>query len=166
MNTDMVIVQMSSITTYDFLRDGETAAEAAERGNRYYKENLEEIKGILAKYDTEYWRGRVEAAEKEAAAGCQVMSFDDFLALQKKQLITGELTEVTEEKFNEMLDILPPLHWVTINGVEMFCMSEMYTMTYTTQYAHIKGTDKYYCAMVDARDKSTWIHNILKGQGN
>ncbi|MGL5436016.1 MAG: hypothetical protein ACRDBO_11535, partial [Lachnospiraceae bacterium] len=70
------------------------------------------------------------------------------------------LKETTEEQFEEALNVLPPLKWCTIDGIEMFCMSEMYTATYTNQYARYEG--KYYKKMVDVTDKSTWLNNYLK----
>lgn len=91
----------------------------------------------------------------------QVMLYDDFLEIQRAVLLDGEPEEITESEFEEMLDVLPPLYWGTINGIEMFCMREMYTGTYTFQYAYNKMNDKYYRKMVDAADRSTWLHNML-----
>ena len=88
------------------------------------------------------------------------MTWDDFQAGQKRHLLNGELKEITKKEWEEMLNVLPPLMWCTIDGVNMFCMSEMYTGTFTTQYA--RYNEKYYCKMVDSADKSTWIHNLLK----
>lgn len=75
-------------------------------------------------------------------------------------MLSGGVKETTEEIFSEMLNVLPPLYWCTIDGVEMFCMSEMYTGTFTNQYARVG--EKYYTAMVDITDQSTWIHKLLK----
>ena len=55
--------------------------------------------------------------------------------------------------------------WCTVEGVEMFCMSEMWTGTYTTQYAHDHRTGKYYSKMVDVTDRDTWINTYLRGVG-
>jgi hypothetical protein len=74
-------------------------------------------------------------------------------------MVSGEVKEITREDFYEALDCLPPLKWCTKSNVEMFCMREMYTGTYTTQYAKKDG--KYYSAMVDVTDENTWIHNRL-----
>ena len=40
-------------------------------------------------------------------------------------------------------------------------MSEMYTETYTKQYAYDSKNDRYYVKYVDVKDRSTWIDNIL-----
>ena len=52
------------------------------------------------------------------------------------------------------------MNWVTINNVNEFCMSEMLSGVYTNQYARYNG--KYYTKIVDAYDKTTWLHNFLK----
>lgn len=157
--TDMVIVTMYTVDAFSFLNDGETEQQGVERATLFYTEELELVKSHLQTYGGDYWAGRVEEIQKKLDNGFKVMTFDEFQEAQKKKLITGELKEVTEDQYNEMLNILPPLYWVTINGVEMFCMCEMYTGSFTTQYARVG--DKYYCTMVDVTDKNTWIHKLL-----
>ena len=71
------------------------------------------------------------------------------------------MKEITEETFEDMLNVLPPIKWCTIDGIEMFCMSEMLTGFYTSQYIHDKGTNKYYHKIVDVTDKATWGHNFI-----
>ena len=89
----------------------------------------------------------------ETESGTEILLHNDDV----KNLIK----EVTEEQFNAALDVLPPLKWCTIDGIEMFCISEMTDGTYTTQYAHNEHNGKYYCATVDVMDKSTWINNRI-----
>ena len=125
------------------------AYEQKERDLLKYKENA-----ML--YDMEYWTNEYNKLKDRTY---QAMSLDKFHELQRAYLINGKLEEITEELFNEQLNVLPPLKWCTINGIDMFCMSEMYTSTYTSQYARVG--EKYYTTMVDICDKSTWIHNLL-----
>lgn len=157
--TELVIVEMHTTNIYDWVKDGETEAQALERASEFYKRDLALVQSHLKTYGGDYWASRVIEEQNKVNAGCKVMTFDDFIELQKRKLIDGQLKEITEDDYNEALNVLPPLYWTTINGVEMFCMREMYTSTYTTQYA--KLGDKYYCTMVDVTDKSTWIHNLL-----
>ncbi len=98
------------------------------------------------------------AQEKEY----KVMTWKEFKQFQKSFLFDDELTEITAEVFEDMLGVLSPLYWTEYNDIEMFCISEMYTGTYTNQYAHDKRTNKYYTKMVDSADKSTWICELLK----
>lgn len=104
----------------------------------------------------DYWMKR---AEREKNAHYNVMTYDEFIKRQLEYFVGRPVEETTKEDFYAHLDMLPPMYWTTINGVEMFCMSEFYASVYTSQYARIG--DKYYTAFVDAYDKSTWIHNRL-----
>lgn len=99
-------------------------------------------------------------AENERRAKYELMTFDEFLRRQRAEMLGGQLIEVTAEEFDKQLGVLPPLHFVTIDGVTMFCMSEFDCGPYTTQYARYNG--KYYCATVDAYDPETWLHKRLK----
>ena len=103
-----------------------------------------------------YWQRRVE---EEKNSYYQVMTFEEFFKRQREYYIGRPIEETTKQDFYEHLEMLPPMKWTTINGVEMFCMSEFYTGVYTNQYACVG--DKYYTAFVDAFDQSTWIHNRL-----
>lgn len=161
-NYNMVIVNMAYLDIYDFLRENETEQEAEERGNNFYRKNLELVKEHLKDYGGEYWEEQVKNNIQKVKAGCKLMPYEEFKKLERKKLLDGKLTEITKEKFEEMFDTLPPLFWTTHDNVEMFCMREMYTGRYTTQYAHDRNRNKYYSAMVDCKDKSTWICELLK----
>ena len=102
-----------------------------------------------------------EVAERYRRADYRVMTFGDFLKFERDKILGEPLAEITAERFNEMLDVLPPLAWTQHKGVEMFCMSEFFTGSYTSQYAHDRSTGKYYTKLVDYRDRSTWICEIL-----
>lgn len=162
MNTNILAVDTTTYSTFDFLRDNETENELLSRANAYKAKEIKEYSDIVTKFkaegkDTNYFEERLETTKNKNYA---VMTWDEFQEGQKKHLLDDELKEVTEEDYENALNILPPLMWCTVDGVEMFCMSEMYTGTFTTQYARCNG--KYYCKMVDCADKSTWIHNLLK----
>ncbi len=159
---DLVIVEMDAINVFGFVNKNETKEEAKSRANKYYCDELELVKGHLKHYGGDYWKSRVESIDKKISAGFKVMSFEDYEKAKREYLINRELTEITADEFEEMLCVLPPIFWVTYNNIEMFCMSEMYTGTYTNQYAHDRNTDKYYTKLVDSADKSTWICELLK----
>lgn len=91
----------------------------------------------------------------------EVMTFKEYIYRHDKFYTDKPIREVTEEEYNEQLNILPPLKWVTINEVEEFCCMEMYSGTITSQYCRYKG--KYYTKYVCIYDKSTWLHNYIKG---
>ena len=67
--------------------------------------------------------------------------------------------EITEERYYEMLDVLPPLRWVTRNGVQSFILAEPLDLNYYTQFAKYNG--KYYTATIEYRNKETYLENVL-----
>lgn len=136
----------------------ESVFEAIERA----RTNAITFKAYAEKYGkdnpktAEYWMKR---AEKEKKVLYQAMTYKEFFKRQREFFVDRPVTETSSEDYYAHLDMLPPMHWMTINGVEMFCMSEFYASVYTNQYA--KVGDKYYTAFVDAFDRTTWIHNRL-----
>lgn len=100
-----------------------------------------------------------KCAESERRAKYELMTFDEFLSRQRAAIMDEPVEETTAEKYEDALCVLPPLHYVTINGVTMFCMGEMLTGTYARQYAKIGN--RFYTAIVDTKDKSTWLHSRL-----
>lgn len=135
MNTDIIAVDMNTLWAYDFARENETNDELLARANGY-----KESSNNNADY--------------------KVMSFDEYMQLKKERYLSDKVQEITEEEWEDKLNVLPPLYWCTIDGVNEFCLSEMYDDTFTTQYARYNG--KYYSKMVDVADKRTWIHNFRK----
>ena len=158
-NNELVIVNINGGYghVYDFctLKDSQTKLKQAQENAL---EEVETYERYIKEYPkrADYW---TECKKEYESAKYEVMTFDEFLKRQKTVFTTGEITETTEEKFNDMLDVLLPLYWTTIDGVEMFCMREFYTGTYTTQYARVGN--KYYTAMVDVTDRETWLHKRL-----
>lgn len=159
-NNDLVVVDVNGGYghVYDFCTE-ENSAEVVAKAQKKAAEQVATYESHIKNYPdrADYWR-RCQAQYKNAKY--EVMTFDEYLKRQKMAMTSGEVTETTAEQFNDALNCLPPLHWCTIAGVEMFCMREMYTGSYTTQYA--KVGDKYYTAMVDVFDQKTWIHNRLE----
>lgn len=152
-------VDTSTYSTYDYLHDGETIEQLLERANKSKEQTINRYYDIICDFSGEpdslnYFKS---CLEKTLNIRYEIMTWTTFKEREREHLLSDTLTEITEERYWEMLNILPPILDVTINGVEMFCMSEMYTGTYTTQYAKYNG--KYYSKMVDITDKSTWIYN-------
>lgn len=158
---EICIVNTESMTIWNFCTE-ETAAQEIERANVSNLADIARYKELLnhpANNDGKFTRWLAQA---EAKQGKFVpMTYEEFKAAEREKLLAYPLHEITEERFYEMLDVLPPLHWTRIDGVEIFCMSEMFTGTFSDQYAHDHRTGKYYCKLVDVCDRSTWIHNLL-----
>lgn len=150
---------------WDFAIIGESDEEAESRAFLASMENMQLYASHHKNFPniqadgSEYWENQYKAENEREY---KVMSFDDFQALEKKMIIDMPMTEITAEHFEEMLNILPPKAWTTHNDVEMFCMSEFYTGTYTTQWAHDHRTGKFYQKLVDFTDRKTWIVEYLR----
>lgn len=156
---NILAVDIRHCSTYDFLHDGETEDQLIQRANASKEKEIASWTRNIKQYqDVEEFKSHLKAAQEKEY---RVMTWDEFEQFQRVFLLDRELTEITAEIFYDMLNVLPPLYWIENNGIEMFCMSEMYTGTYTNQYAHDKRTDKYYTKLVDSADKSTWICELL-----
>lgn len=161
MDMDYVIVDVNGgySSVYDFCTP-ETAQEIIDKATAKAIQQCIDYDNLIEKYpDREsYWKSCKKQYEK---AQYEMMTFEEYLARQKKTMVSGEISEVTKEDFENALNCLPPIKWCTRNNIEMFCMREMYTGTYTTQYAFNLVNSKYYSAMVDVTDEKTWINNRL-----
>ena len=164
---ERVIVELATMTTFTLLSNNLTDEEVekeVERAKQYYADDFKRTKELAEKYPNDtLWQDRLKA-ETKLKRECVVMTLTEYLKAEREFLLSKELKEITEEEYQEMLNVLPPIKWVTIDDVEMFCMCEMYTGTYSSQYAHDRRADKYYTKLVDVTDTSTWINNILRAE--
>lgn len=165
MNMEMVAVDTNTLWVYDFAKDNESAEELLARANEYKatriketKENLKYINENCPDNNNDSFFNKLH--EDALKVNYQVMTFDEYRQMKREKYLSDDLQEITQEEWDDKLDVLPPLYWCTIDGVNEFCMREMYDDTFTTQYARYNG--KYYSKMVDVTDKSTWIHNYKK----
>ena len=72
--------------------------------------------------------------------GTVCISFDEALERMTKAEESAYIkpwTEITQEQWTEALEVLPPEKWLTVNGVELFRMSEYTTGNITTHYARM-----------------------------
>jgi hypothetical protein len=154
---NILAVDTEHMSVYDFLKDEETEAKLLERANNNKQEDIKTWSNYCVNYpNREDFRTYLAEANNKQY---HVMTWDQFQKLEKDFYIGGQPIETTEEHFDDMLNCLPPMKWCTINNVEMFCMCEMLTGTYTSQYA--RYNDKYYTKVVDVMDRSTWINNYI-----
>jgi len=72
----------------------------------------------------------------------QIMPLDDALPIMeeaKKSKYCGDWREITEEKWWDALEVLPPEKWQTVRGVEIFRMCEYLSGNITAHYARLRG---------------------------
>ena len=158
---EMCVVNIANMQVFDYTFEKRECSDLLQKAETYKAENIERYTRYIDEYpqNKEYWK---ICLEKEKNAMFEVMTFDDYLSKQKEYFISKPMSEVDEETWNNMLDILPPLHYCERNGVVMFCIMEMYTGTYTNQYAYDRKTKKYWTKMVDCTDPTTWIDTFLR----
>ncbi len=157
-NTKVIVNTNRPISIYTFV-ESEDGAPELKKAIENTKEEAETWKSYIVNYpqSEKEFTAYLEQAEQ---ATYQIMTLKQHEDLQRSYLLDTPLEEITEERWHEMLEVSPPLKWVTRDGVNEFLLSEFYTGNYTNQYARCNG--KYYTKMVNAYDESTWIHNLLK----
>ena len=154
---DYVIVNVNgeAFKPYDFC-SSERAQKTLDQAQKEAMEKVEYYNKEIAdhpNHDNEYLKLRKKEYE---TAKYEMMTFADYLRRKKKIMTSGDVTEVTADEYYYVLNIMPPIQMSFRDGMSLFCVSEMKTDTYTTQYAEIG--DRYYSATVDLADESTWIN--------
>lgn len=140
-----------SLTVYSY--DENTTIEDCKK---YLQETISSWEAHLEKglkeKDNKDWIEMCEkyiAKYKKELATVRIIKAEDYRKEADKVILT-EPREITEEVYDEMLEVLPPLCF-TGNG---FLMSEFQTESYTDQFFHKNG--KFYMAVVDYKRKETW----------
>ena len=153
---EKVIVNTNKMSVYTFCNEDneqEKLNKAIESNNK----DMETWSTNCIKYPD--WEDSKKYLQEAQKASYKIMTYEEYLKLEKEYYLSLPLEEITEEKFTDMLEVLPPLKWVTINGTNEFLMREFWTGSYTQQYA--RKNERFYSKMVDANDQNTWIHNLI-----
>ena len=159
-NNKLCIVDTVNFSIYDFADNQEQAEAKLINAIESNKKDIATWESHCKTYpDVDSFKTYLKQAQNKKY---EIMTFEEFLQKQKDYYINQPLREITAEKYEEMLNILPSLKWCTINNIEMFCMSEFLTGSYTSQYLHDKKTGKYYHKIVDITDKATWGYNFIQ----
>ena len=95
------------------------------------------------------------------------MTYEAYKAAERQFYLSRPLEKITEDRFNEAYEVLPPKAVRNADGVFSFLMIEHWSGPYICQYASYKG--RYFTRLVDASDRSTWItrdeiNGFLAGQ--
>lgn len=161
MNNELCVVDTVNFWIFNFASNQEQAEETLSRAIETNKKDIETWENHCKNYpDAEHFKNYLKEAQNKKY---QVMTYNEYIQLERNYYINRPLEEITAERFNEMLNVLPPLKWCTKHNVEMFCISEMLTGTYTSQYMYNLVTGKYYHKIVDIKDQSTWGYNFMDG---
>lgn len=148
---------------FSFLHADETAEQGIKRAEKFYEEDKRIYSSHLVNFpdNADYWQQCLSKVIDKLNAGFSVMTYEEFIDRQKEYFCSLPIEEVTEEQYQEMLNVLPPIYYTNCRGCVCFCMCEMYTGTFTNQYCYEPASGKYYTALVDVTDKNTWIPERL-----
>jgi hypothetical protein len=85
----------------------------------------------------------------------EVVTFEEWQRIERGHWLAGPLREITPERYDDLLNVLPPVAWERRDGVERFCLRELTVGTITMQCAKVGG--RCFARNVDVTDRSTWI---------
>lgn len=87
------------------------------------------------------------------------MTYTEYLRRERSFWLDQPATQITAEKWNDMLEILPPMAWRQKFNFNSFLMREMMSGTFTHQYVRYGHGENvsYWQKMVDAADTETWL---------
>src|SRR5262245_6446303 len=109
-----------------------------------------------AAFDAEEANAYSKHLEKHGlpASHYEPMTYEAYEAAERQDYLTQPLEEISAERYEAMLSVLPPEHWEH-GRLERFLLSEHWRGPYTSQYAAYRG--RYFTRIVDATDTTTWI---------
>jgi hypothetical protein len=147
-STDYVLASLTPYpSVWSFYPTAEAAAAKADDANTYAKRIADTQGAPLKHYEP--------------------MTYEAYKAAERQFYLSQPLKEITEQRFNEAYEVLPPKAVRNADGVFSFLMSEHWSGPYTSQYAAYQG--RHFTRLVDASDRSTWItrdeiQNLLAGK--
>ena len=83
------------------------------------------------------------------------MTYEEYKDVEPLHHFSQPLQTTDAERFNEMLEILPPINWERNNDFETFCMVDKEQGPFTRQFARLGG--RYATRLVDLYNRSTYI---------
>jgi hypothetical protein len=153
-----VIACLNTMSIWDFILDGKDEHVELERAIENKKQSIATWESHAKNYPDGAEKFLAHA-EHDRKTDYKIMAYVDFEVAKRTHYLSMPVSEITEDEFYEALNVLPPVNWVTINGVNEFCMSERLTGNFTGQYGRSSG--KFYHKIVEMYDKTTWIHNFV-----
>ena len=89
----------------------------------------------------------------------ELTTYQEWEAQEYNNFLALPVELITEQKYNDMLDILPPIRWGNRDGCESFFMSEFQTGCYTAQYlkTSIEGRDIFATKLVHFDRPESWV---------
>ena len=148
-------------TVMDLSKEG--VADGIKYARDYDERDLRSLEQNAIEYPSmsDFWAEQIAKTKKRIEGGYIAQTVEQHVAEERKRLVDGVVKEISQEDFDEALCVLPPMKWIRNERYSMFCMSEMWSYSFTSQYLRDKVTGKCYTTMVDIHDESTWLDKIL-----
>ena len=134
-----------------------------QRAKEFYEEDKSLYESHLVNYPemTDHWQTQLDRTKKILKAGFRPVTFEEYKQLQREKWLSNEPKEITEKEYYYAMEVLPPKNWIDNERYSMFFIGECTTMTFYGQYLYDKVNGKYYYALADIFDKSTWLNKML-----
>lgn len=134
-----------------------------ERAKKSYEQDKATYESHLVNYPNmaDHWQFQLDKTNKILQSGFRAVTWEEYCKLQRERWLSKEPKEITEEDFYYALNVLPPKKWIRNERYSMFFIGECTTMTFYGQYLQDKESGKYYYAMADISDESTWLDKML-----
>lgn len=134
-----------------------------ERAKKSYEQDKATYESHLVNYPNmaDHWQFQLDKTNKILQSGFRAVTWEEYCKLQRERWLSKEPKEITEEDFYYALNVLPPKKWIRNERYSMFFIGECTTMTFYGQYLQDKESGKYYYAMADILDESTWLDKML-----
>lgn len=154
---DVVIADKHGASLYNFYKTKLDALEMLASVIDDNQSSIDMYTGWASKATTDEQRERfTRDAASFAAREYLIMTYGEYLQAQGNKYRSAPIYEIDDERYYEMLNVLPPMNWGTHNGYDSFFMSEFITSSWTKQFVDT-GYGCYYEKTVDYKDKSTWF---------
>lgn len=134
----------------------ERARQAYEQDKVLYEEHLVNCPNMA-----EHWKKQLAKTKKILKQGFSAVTWEQFQQIQREKWLSKKAKRTSRKQYDYALNVLPPKHWIRNENYSMFFVGECTTMTYYQQYLYDKNTKKYYTALTDILDPSTWIDKLL-----
>lgn len=137
--------------------------ESIMQAQEFYAKDVERYKQLLEERTemADHWQKQLERCEAVLKAGFEAITFEECYKRDRERWLSKEPTEISEKDYNYALEVLPPKNWTKNDRYSMFFIGECTTATFYGQYLYDKQTGKYYTALTDIYDRSTWIDKML-----
>jgi hypothetical protein len=141
----------------------EEVDKSIDRAREFYQNDVETYEHHLIHYPNmaDHWQKQLDICKNILKAGFKAVTCEEYEKLMREKWLSKEPTEITEEEYNYALNVLPPKNWIRNERYSMFFIGECTTMTFYGQYLYDKVSGKYYTALTDIYDETTWLDKML-----